>query len=145
MEQQAIAGEKSKYWPFLWLALAAIFLLFATGKWNISITTWLFLVFSLRFFRTQPLKRGFIIYTLVSIIPFYFAWQGMVPLPGIFYFIFVVIICLFNALIILIDRLLAPRLNGFGSTLVFPLVMVTAQYIMIITSPYGSFGSLAYT
>ena len=141
MEQQSITTKKPNYWSFLWLALAAIFLLFATGKWNIPIATWLFLVFSLRFFRTQPLKRGFTIYTLVSIIPFYFAWQGLVPLPGIFYFIFVVIICLFNASILLIDRLIAPRLKGFVSTLVFPLVMVTVQYIMIITSPYGSFGS----
>jgi len=31
------------------------------------------------------------------------------------------------------------------STLVFPLAMVTMQYIMTIVSPYGSFGSLAYT
>jgi len=145
MEQQSSITKKSKYWPFLWLALAAIFILFSNGKWNIPVATWLFLVFALRFFRTQPLKRGFIIYTLVSIIPFYFAWQGVVPIPGIGYFIFVVIICLFNASIFLIDRLLAPRLEGFVATLVFPLAMVTMQYIMTIVSPYGSFGSLAYT
>lgn len=145
MEQQSIATKKSNYWSFLWLALAAIFILFSNGKWNIPVATWLFLVFALRFWRTQPLKRGFIIYTLVSIIPFYFAWQGVVPIPGIGYLIFVVIICLFNASIFLIDRLLAPRLKGFVSTLVFPLAMVTMQYIMTIVSPYGSFGSLAYT
>ena len=78
-------------------------------------------------------------------VPFYFAWQGLVPLSGIGYFIFVVIISLFNASIFLIDRLLAPRLKGVVSTLVFPLAMVTMQYIMTIVSPYGSFGSLAYT
>jgi len=81
----------------------------------------------------------------VSIIPFYFAWQDVVPLPGIYYFIFVVIICLFNTSIFLIDRLLASRLQGFVSTLVFPLAFVTMQYIMTVASPYGSFGSLAYT
>jgi len=145
MEQQSIATKKSNYWPFLWLALAAIFILFSNGKWNIPLVTWLSLVFALRFWRTQSLKHGFIIYTLVSIIPFYFAWQGVVPLPGIGYFIFVVIISLFNASIFLIDRLLAPRLKGFISTLVFPLAMATMQYIMTIVSPYGSFGSLAYT
>ena len=137
--------EKLNRWAFLWLALAAIFILFSNGKWNIPIATWLFLVFALRFWRTQPLKRGFIIYTLVSIVPFYFAWQGVVPIPGIGYFIFVVIISLFNASIFLIDRLVAPRLKGFVSTLVFPLAMVTMQYIMTLVSPYGSFGSLAYT
>jgi apolipoprotein N-acyltransferase len=145
MEQQSSITKKSNYWPFLWLALAAIFILFSNGKWNIPVATWLTLVFALRFWRTQPLKRGFIIYTLVSIIPFYFAWQGVVPIPGIGYFIFVVILCVFNSSFFLIDRLLAPRLKGFASTLVFPLAIVTMQYIMTIVSPYGSFGSLAYT
>jgi apolipoprotein N-acyltransferase len=145
MEQQSSITKKSNYWPFLWLALAAIFILFSNGKWNIPVATWLTLVFALRFWRTQPLKRGFIIYTLVSIIPFYFAWQGVVPIPGIGYFIFVVILCVFNSSFFLIDRLLAPRLKGFVSTLVFPLAIVTMQYIMTIVSPYGSFGSLAYT
>jgi apolipoprotein N-acyltransferase len=145
MEQQSSITKKSKYWSFLWLALAAIFILFTNGKWNIPVATWLLLVFALRFWRTQPLKRGFVIYTLVSMIPFYFAWQGVVPIPGIGYFIFVVILCVFNSSFFLIDRLLAPRLKGFISTLVFPLAMVTMQYIMTIVSPYGSFGSLAYT
>ena len=138
-------AEKLNRWSFLWLSLAVIFLLFATGKWNIPVVTWLFLVFSLRFFRTQPLKRAFIIYLFVSMVPLYFAWQGLVPLSGVGYFIFVVVVCLLNALIFLTDRLLATRLNGFMSTLVFPLVMVTAQYIMILTSPYGSYGSHAYS
>ncbi len=145
MERQSIATEKLNRWSFLWLALAAIFILFSNGKWNIPVAIWLSLVFALRFWRTQPLKHGFIIYTLVSIIPLYFAWQGLVPIPGIGYFIFVVMICLFNSLIFLTDRLLASRLKWFVSTLVFPLAMVTMQYIMTIVSPYGSFGSLAYT
>jgi apolipoprotein N-acyltransferase len=81
----------------------------------------------------------------VLIIPCYFAWQGYVPLPGLIYFIFVVMVCAFNALTFLTDRLLAPRLKGFVSTLVFPLAFVTVQYIMILTSPYSSHGSLAYT
>jgi apolipoprotein N-acyltransferase len=145
MGQQSVATKKSIYWPLLWLALAAILILFSNGKWNIPVATWLSLVFALRFWRTQSLRRGFIIYTLVPIVPFYFAWQGLVPLPGVGYFIFVVVISLFNSSIFLIDRLLAPRLKGFVSTLVFPLAMVAMQYIMTIASPYGSFGSLAYT
>jgi apolipoprotein N-acyltransferase len=145
MEQQSSITKKSKYLPFLWLALAAIFFLFYDAKWNIPVAAWLTLVFALRFFRTQPLKRGFIIFLLVLIIPCYFAWQGYVPLPGLIYFIFVVMVCAFNALTYLTDRLLAPRLKGFVSTLVFPLAFVTVQYIMILTSPYSSHGSLAYT
>jgi apolipoprotein N-acyltransferase len=144
-ERRSSIAEKLDRCSFLWLALAAVFSLFSNGKWNIPLATWLSLVFSLRFWRTQPLKRGFIIYTFVSMVPFYFAWQGLVPIPGVGYFIFVVIVCLCNALIFVADHLLAPRLKGFVSTLVFPLAMVTMQYIMMLTSPYSSFGSLAYT
>jgi apolipoprotein N-acyltransferase len=144
-EQQSGIAKKSNYWSFLWLALAAIFFLFYDAKWNIPIAAWLTLVFALRFFHTQPLKRGFIIFVLVLIIPCYFAWQGYVPLSGLIYFIFVVIVCVSNSLTYLIDRLLAPRLKGFVSTLVFPLAFVTVQYIMVLTSPYSSHGSLAYT
>jgi apolipoprotein N-acyltransferase len=145
MEQQSIATKKSNYWPFLWLALAAIFILFSNGKWNIPVATWLFLVFALRFWRTQPLKRGFITFWLVSIVPIWFSWQGIVPFSGIGYFIFVVIGSLFYPLIFLIDGLVTSRLKGFVSTLVFPLAWVTMQYIMTMVSPYSSFGSLAYT
>ncbi|MFO7996605.1 MAG: nitrilase-related carbon-nitrogen hydrolase [Dehalococcoidia bacterium] len=145
MKERSITTKKSNYWPFLWLALSAVLVLFSNGKWNIPVATWLSLVFALRFWRTQPLKRAFIIYTLVYVIPFYFAWNGLVPIPGIGYPIFVVVISLFNASIFSIDGLLAPRLKGFGSTLVFPLALATMQYIMTIASPYGSFGSLGYT
>jgi len=145
MEQRSTVTEKWDRWSFLWLALAAIFALFTNGNWNIPLATWLSLLFALRFWRTQPPKRGFIIYTFVFMVPLYFAWQGLVPLSHAAYFVFVVIISLSNALTFLTDRLLVSRLTGFVSTLVFPSVLVTTQYIMTLTSPYSSFGSLAYT
>jgi len=70
MEQRSTVTEKWDRWSFLWLALAAIFALFTNGNWNIPLATWLSLLFALRFWRTQPLKRGFIIYTFVFMVPF---------------------------------------------------------------------------
>jgi len=45
----------------------------------------------------------------------------------------------------LADRLLVKRLKGFASTLVFPLLQVTLEYINTMTNPLGSWGLLAYT
>ena len=39
MEQQSIATKKLNLWSFLWLALAAIFILFSNGKWKIPVAT----------------------------------------------------------------------------------------------------------
>ena len=79
-EQRSSIAAKSDRWSFLWLALATIFWFFSFGKWIIPLAVWLWLVFSVRFIRTQPPVRGLLIYAFVSIIPGYFASQGMVPI-----------------------------------------------------------------
>ena len=43
------------------------------------------------------------------------------------------------------DRLLYERLPGFASTLVFPLAWVTVEFVMARKSPFGTWGSVAYT
>jgi apolipoprotein N-acyltransferase len=44
-----------------------------------------------------------------------------------------------------IDRLLSPRIPGFASTFVFPAAYVSVELIVTLTSPFSSWGSLAYT
>lgn len=65
--------------------------------------------------------------------------------PSIGSFILVVTVSLVGVLPFLADRLIAPRLKGFVSTLVLPLAFVTLEYVKLLTSSYGSWGSLAYT
>ena len=43
------------------------------------------------------------------------------------------------------DRLIAPRLPGFASTLVFPLAWVTMELVVSRTNPFGTWGAIAYT
>jgi hypothetical protein len=43
----------SDRWSLLWLALAAVCLVFIWGKWSVSLAGWLAPVFLLRFMRTQ--------------------------------------------------------------------------------------------
>ncbi len=61
------------------------------------------------------------------------------------YIIFVLIVGLIGVLPFLADRLIAPKLDGFVSTLVLPLAFTSLEYISFVTSPSGSLGSLAYT
>jgi apolipoprotein N-acyltransferase len=130
---------------YLWLGMGAILLVFANGRWVIPLTTWLSLVFLMRFIRTQKLALGLILLALTCIVVNIIAWQGMIPAPGMLYYILAAGIGLFYLLPFLADRLIAPRVNGFVSTLVFPLAWTTIEYLNSLASPYGSHGALAYT
>jgi apolipoprotein N-acyltransferase len=120
-------------------------LLFANGRWIIPLATWLAGVFIIRFLRTQKPVRGLILGLLTNIVVTIIAWRGMIPVPGLFYFLIAAGIGTTFFLPYLADRLIAPRLNGFASTLVFPLAWTTVEYINSLANPYGTWGALAYT
>lgn len=69
----------------------------------------------------------------------------MLPLPGLAYVGTFIGISLLSALAFLADRLLAPDLPGFASTLVFPLAWVGLETASSRVNPYGTWGCLAYT
>lgn len=72
------------------------------------------------------------------------AFRGMVPIPGVFYYIFAVISAVSALLPYIADRLIAKRLGSFTATLVFPCTLVCAQFVYS-HGPQGSWGTLAYT
>ncbi len=130
-------------WAYLWLCVGAGLLLVSNGRWFIPLATWLAPVFLIRFARTQPARRGLALLLAINILASVFMWQGIIPgglhLPvasgiGVVFW-----------LPYLADRLLVRRLGGFVSTLVFPLLQVSLEYVLTIANPLGSWGSLAYT
>ncbi len=68
----------------------------------------------------------------------------MIPVPGVFYYIFIAVISCVALLPYAIDRALVPRLRPVAGTLVFPAAMVTVQFLLGF-GMHGSWGSLAYT
>lgn len=69
----------------------------------------------------------------------------MYPLPVPFDLILVVVTGLIALLPYCADRWLHHRIPGFVSTLIFPSALVTLGYFDTLTSPYGSWGNIAYT
>jgi apolipoprotein N-acyltransferase len=129
----------------LWLILGAILSLFANGRWIFPLAAWLSPVFLMRFSRTQKPAKGFLLISLATAITGIIAWKDAIPLQGAPYYAMMVMGALFGALLYLIDRLIAVRISGFASTLVFPLASVAFEYLHVATSPYGANGSLALT
>lgn len=145
MKKQSELEPKFDRWSYLWLALALLLGLFGFGKWLIPVTAWFAGLLALRFLRTQRVARGWLIWVVLSIPVATVAAAGVVPFPLPMTIGFMALQTLLGSLPFLADRLLAPRLRGFASTLVFPLAVTAWEFINLTTSPMGSFGSQAYT
>jgi apolipoprotein N-acyltransferase len=130
---------------FIYLGLAAVFLPFSNGRWPIALAAWLAPVFLVRFLRTQRLLPGLILGGLVFMVASFVHWWEILPLDGWRYFAFTGLLVQGLYLIYVIDRLVSPRLGGIKATFVLPTAWVALEYLALFVSPYGSWGSVAYT
>jgi apolipoprotein N-acyltransferase len=142
LPQLAARPAFSKSW--LWLVVAAGLLLISNGANNIPLAAWLAPIFLLRFVRGQRAwVRLVVAYgVLVATMSFYF--RGMVPIPGVGYYIFLVLWGIPMVAPYVVDRLVAHRLTGLAATLVFPTAWVVTEYLLV-HGPYGSWGAVAYS
>lgn len=99
----------------------------------------------LYFTHSQPPGLGFAIAVGVTSAAYFFSWKGLVPLPFPAYVGFIIFLAVFSILPYLSDRLLTPFIPGFLSTLIFPITITLLEFINARVSPYGTWGSLAYT
>ena len=68
----------------------------------------------------------------------------MVPIPGIGYYIFLVLFGITLVLPYATDRLLTPRLAGIAATLGLPATWALSEYLVSF-GRYGTWGSTAYS
>lgn len=144
----------SDRWSYLWLAIAAVLMLFANGKWIITPATWLVPVFTIRFMRSQKVGKGYLLVVLTTIVPHLIAWDVQLFSSSLAVIVTSIIttvvwILLMN-LSLLVDRLLYPRLQvhsqgAFVTTLIYPLAATALEFIITSVNPAGSWLALAYT
>jgi apolipoprotein N-acyltransferase len=127
------------------LVLAGLLLCISNGRTVISVAPWWALIFLLRFVRGQGLIVGIGGGLAVSVLTALIQWRGMIPVPGGSYFMIAAGMAALFFLPFAVDRVLAPRIGGFAATFVLPLAFVTTELLTSMLSPYGSWGSLAYT
>ncbi len=130
---------------WLWLAVAAALLLFANGRFALGLAAWLAPLFLVRFVRTRPARSGVPAAYAALSAAWAFQFRGMVPLPP---FGFAALALGFGAiglLPLLIDRFVNARVTGFASTLALPGAWAAIDFLVARWSPYGSWGSPAYS
>ncbi|MCB0046237.1 MAG: hypothetical protein KDD92_12475 [Caldilineaceae bacterium] len=135
---------------YLWLAAAALLGLFVGTKWNLPLAAWIAPVFALRFFRDSP-KAGRAIVELwfASAIPMVIALHGSTFLSQLHPAaepLFLFAITPIGLIPYLIDRAFQRRFTDTAwTTLVFPVAVTAADYLLSSDSPYGTFGAAGYT
>jgi len=129
---------------WFWLLLAAVLLVVADGRNTVAVAAWLAPVCLMRFMRMQTLSNAVSGAFAVRLITFMIAERGMIPIPGIFYYLFVILVPAIALLPYLTDRWLVRRLHPVIGTLVFPAATVALQFLMGF-GLHGTWGSVAYT
>jgi len=130
--------------PWLCLAAAVALLPFANGANNISLAAWLAPVFLLRFVRKESPNVGLLVAYVLLVAAFAFQFRGMVPIPGMGYYIFLFAWGVPSILPYAVDRFLGRRLPWLTASLVFPAAWASTEYVLS-RSPYGSWGLAAYS
>lgn len=138
-------GPRGGTRAFAWLLLGGALLLISNGRWIVPAAAWLAPVFLLRFVRTQRAAVGLPIGAVACCIVSAIAWWKLIPLPGAAYFAVSTLFGLLAFVPYVLDRLLRRRTEGILSTLVFPVAVVVIEFANAALSPYGSWGSVAYT
>ncbi|MBN1495336.1 MAG: apolipoprotein N-acyltransferase [Spirochaetes bacterium] len=138
-----ISSDKKSY---LFLCAAGVMIVFACGRWAAPVANWIALTFMLRFLRMQKPVRGLFLGLAVYFAAISIAFYGVMLVPNIVLFLVTIgIISIISFIPFAVDRLLAARLEGFLSTLLFPLAVTTIEYAASFSPASGGFGSLANT
>jgi apolipoprotein N-acyltransferase len=128
------------------LLAGALLIGFSEGSWLLPVAAWVGPAFVLRYARDHSGWRGFLLVvaatTLATFIGFGGIWANRGP---IMIASLTVGFGLLWSLPYLADRLLAHRLGGFVSTLMFPLAMTTVDFVNIRVNPLGSWGAVGFT
>lgn len=121
-------------------------LLYLTGVRPIgALAAWLYLVLLVRGARLERTWPGFAKASAVQAVSLFFLMRGVAPVPAAQHAVIVAVMGTVGGLIILADRVVAPRLPGWGRTLVLPFTAVSASFATYAANPFGTWGEQAYT
>ena len=127
------------------LAAGALFAALSSGRWQIPMAAWLAPLLLLLFSRTAdavPAMAGLFVALFSAALV---AYRGTVPVSRRTYTVMMAVQSALALLPFGIDRLLYPGIDGVAATLVFPILWTALEFAGARTSPFGSWGSSAYS
>lgn len=130
---------------FFPLVIGAVLQLFGFGRWMTSVAAWVVPVFFLHFSHAMPLLAGALWIWFALACTYAITLRGIAPIPGVAYLLLPLTWGFFGALPFVIDKVVAPSLPGFSTTLIFPAAFTAVEFLNSRWNPYGTWGAVAYT
>jgi apolipoprotein N-acyltransferase len=127
----------------LWFVAGAM-LLGAATRFPVPILIWLALPVLLHASRSVPALQAIPCVGL-ALLGAVIVGRRDIPVSGPLFFAIAAFVAATLTLPFALDRLAASRLGAFGSTLVFPLAYVAAEFLRSRFAPGATWGSIAYT
>ncbi|MGH4118028.1 hypothetical protein [Clostridium sp.] len=119
--------------------------MFFNGRWVIPIASWIDPVFLIHFYRINKNVKGLFLPLLVLVVAIFFSFKGVTGINSWIEYPVLAGLSIVFYLPFFIDRVIEPKIKGFKSTFILPFAGVAIEYALSIVSPYGTWGSLAYT
>jgi len=138
-------NRRQDVFPYLWLAVSMVLLVFSKGRWTFPLAPWIAFMFLLRFTRQRKPLIGYLAAVLAIAISSSIALYGIIPMRLPVHILFHTVSGIFLALPYLVDRLAAKRVGGLLSTFIFPVAAVSLNYIWSFIPAKSTWGSVAYT
>jgi len=138
--------ESQKKWSYAWLVMGGVLMYFSNWNWAVPVAAWLFAVFLLRFTRSQKIGSGLLVlFSASMIVGVASMWRllAIEAIPPSFRVVSGLAVGVVFFLPFMVDRLLASKVPGVVTTLVFPCSWTALEYLKSLGG--GSWGALAYT
>jgi apolipoprotein N-acyltransferase len=130
----------------LYLIIGAFFFFFSTGRYSFALATWLFPIFFLQVSRKQSNIYSCLIIPIVVGLSCQLAfWKFTYDDPSNILFYLPFILGLPMGLLYFLDKLLFVQNDGFGSTLIFPVLYTSFDFLLNLFNPFGTLGVLGYS
>lgn len=134
-----------RFRTYLWLLLGGVLFIFSNGRWVIPIASWAASIFIVHFYRGQKDARGIFLPLFVTVCAILISFKGVTHINGYLEYFVLIGLGIVFFIPYIVDRFLYSKEMGVQVTLILPLAGVTFEYLFSLVSPYGSWGSLAYT
>ncbi len=132
-------------WPILALVAGCAMAAMSSGRWQVSLAAWLAPAFLLSFSRSQEMPVALAGVFVALLVAAAVTNRDVMPLRGVAYVATNAVQALVSLLPFALDRLLVPEVSGFAATLLFPAAWTAVEFAGARLSPFGTWGSVAYT
>lgn len=121
-------------------------MLLTNGSWTMPILVWLAPAIWLVYLDRGDHWLQLPLLLLANVLVNFVVWRGIIPAPGLLYYLVAGIYAFVYFLPFVAYRLFATGKRSFAVTLVFPTAWVAVEFVVQRwVTPYGSWGSFAYT